>query len=63
VLLGGDPGTSPSLLTVPVEGETEGMLVGLIETENLTSWLLQLDREHRGLVVGAQGSSELRFDG
>jgi Ca2+-binding RTX toxin-like protein len=29
VLLGGDPGTSPSLLTVPVEGETEGMLVGL----------------------------------
>src|SRR6266850_851355 len=29
VLLGGDPGTSPSLLTVPVEGETEGMLVGI----------------------------------
>ena len=29
VLLGGDPGTSPSLLTVPAEGGTEGMLVGL----------------------------------
>src|ERR1700730_6431988 len=29
VLLGGDPGTSPSLLSVPAEGETEGMLVGL----------------------------------
>jgi Ca2+-binding RTX toxin-like protein len=29
VLLGGDPGTSPSLLTVPVEGETEGVLVGI----------------------------------
>ncbi len=29
VLLGGDPGSSPSLLTVPAEGGTEGMLVGL----------------------------------
>src|SRR6266568_801859 len=29
VLLGGDPETSPSLLTVPAEGGTEGMLVGL----------------------------------